>query len=194
MEMVVLTGSLDLSFGGGSVEELLGELKAETEAALASGLAQLLDVPQAWIKVTLMSAQDNAASSGRRLRQSSLATAATSGANRRLQAQQLVAIYTITIPADAKGGNAAETTGSVQDTFLNVGAEQLTSTLQGSLSSTLGSQFQVQVDAFSVPSTGPVSTTTAGLDEPSSCAAPAMALTTAHAVVLAALMTKVLAW
>jgi hypothetical protein len=111
-----------------------------------------------------------------------------------LQAQKLVAIYTITMPANAKGGNAAESTASIQDTFLNAGGEQMTNVLQESLSSALGSQFQVQVDAFSVPSTGPDSTTTEGLDEPRSFAAPAKALTISHAVVLAALIARALTW
>jgi len=116
------------------------------------------------------------------------------GTNRRLQAQKLVAIYTITMPATAKGGNAAESTVSIQDTFLNAGGDQMTNVLQQSLSSALGNQFQVQVDAFSVPSTSPaVTSTSVGVDEPS-LAAPTKALTTVHAAVLIALVTRTLAW
>lgn len=185
---VVLVGSLDLSLGSGSIEELLGELKAATEAALASGLASLLDVPQAWIVVVL------SARPGRRLQQSSLASAATSVANRRLHAQQAVATYTITMPANITGEDVAETTGSIQEVFLNTGAEQLSSALQGPLSSALGSDFQVQVEAFSVPSIGPISTTQADEDSELSFAAQAVALTTTHTVLLAGLIARALAW
>jgi hypothetical protein len=173
---------------------LLGELKAETEAAVASSLEEFLGVPQAWIEVTL-SAKGNTGDSGRRLQKSSLATAAMRGANRRLQAQQLVATYTITIPVNAKGADAAEATATIQDTFVvEGGAEQLASTLQGSLGSALGSQLQVQVEAFSVPSTSAVTTTSATDDETlASFAAQTAALSTAQVVVLAALISRALA-
>jgi len=191
---VVLTGSLDLSLGGASSGELLGELKAETEAAVASSLEQFLGVPQAWIEVTL-SAKGKTGDSVRRLQKSSLATAAMRGANRRLQALQMVATYTITIPVNAEGADAVEATASIQDTFVvEGGAEQLASTLQGSLSNTLGSQLQVQVEAFSVPLTSAVATTSATDDETfESFAAQTAALSTAQVVVLAALISRALA-
>merc|ERR1719401_2710186 len=131
--------------------------------------------------------------SGRRLRQSTLAVMGRSGADRRLQAQQLVATYTITMPTTAKGENDAETVASVQDTFSAAGGEQLSDVLQASVSSALGSQFQVQVDAFSVPSTSPVGTTTPVANPPLSSAAPTVGPSAAHALNIAALIAAMLA-
>merc|ERR1719356_332783 len=96
---LVLSGYLELSVAGDNAEGILGELQAEAEQAVAQGLAELLDVPQAWVEVAL-SVTEDAGADGRRLQRIGEAAAAAGGAaqrGRRLEEQVVVAVYTITL-------------------------------------------------------------------------------------------------
>jgi hypothetical protein len=196
----VLSGRLELSIAGGSLEDILGELQAQTEEAVAQGLADLLDVPQAWVEVAL-SVEGDAGADARRLQRSGEASAAVGATPRRLEEHLVVAVYKITLPVSEQSEDGAESISNIQDIFQASDTDALTGVLQSSFSDVLGDQFQILVQAFNMPSTSeddalvPIggTSTTAGRAVLSR-APPRAALTAAPAVTLVALMTTVLAW